>query len=116
MHLTGKGMLTIQGRRARKALLVSCCLLALLSAATLQAAHICSVPLLEPSSTTQIQSNSINAGVCLTCLMAQVATSVVIFLALTPLIVSSRRLLDEARTSRASYGCFKLYVRPPPLS
>lgn len=90
------------------------CLALLLLATTAQATHVCALQSWETDSAAQVTSGSSANAICLTCLMAQWATAVLVaisfFLALRP---KSRTWFVPIET-RTNTRFFQLYVRPPP--
>src|SRR5712691_12250732 len=108
-------MLTIRRKQAGwTALLSWVCLFALVAASINQAAHLCRPQVLGggPSQTGTLSSAS--APFCLTCLMSQPGTALVLFPALSPvLLIRHRVCLFQARP-RVFRESFRLYVRPPP--
>ncbi len=91
------------------------CIALLLVATVAQAAHFCGFPSLDLRSGVQVQAESPNTTLCLTCLMAQWVAAMV--LSITFSSVFRRRLcvsLLQIRP-RPFLESFQLYVRPPPI-
>jgi len=109
-------MLPIRRKQAGwRALLSWVCLFALLAASINQAAHLCRPQVLDgggPAQTCTLSSAS--APFCLTCLMSQPGTALVLFLAPSPVLFIQRRVCLFQARPRVFGESFPLYVRPPP--
>jgi hypothetical protein len=90
------------------------CIAILLLATLAQATHVCAFQVSEVGDTTQLTAAFANNSICLTCLMAQWATLVLIaisfFLVLRP---QARSWFPQAQP-QTFLQFFQLYVRPPP--
>ena len=109
-------MLPIRRKQAGWTVLLSwVCLFALVAASINQAAHLCRPQVLGgggPARTCTLSSAS--ASFCLTCLMSQPGTALVLFLALSPVLFIQRRVCLFQARPRVFGESFPLYVRPPP--
>ncbi len=93
-------MLSIQRKQAGGTALLSwVCLFALLAASINQAAHLCRPQGLDGGDPAQSCTlSSASAPFCLTCLMSQPGTALVLFLTLSPVLFIQRRMcLFQAR-------------------
>lgn len=114
LHPIGKNLVNLYRRKEWMPWAGSLCLVALLMATMLQAAHFCAFLLPGARNTVQAHGASRTGSPCLICLMAQAATAA--------LLLSNFLLVSRSCTLTCLYweqppvlwDSFRLYVRPPP--
>jgi hypothetical protein len=115
LHLTGKRTVNIRRRPASPPdWLALVCIAVLLVASTAQAAHFCGFRINDTRGAAQLRLTSPNGTLCLTCLMAQSATAMVLLVAFFSVLLSSSRASSPELRPRVFLESFQLYVRPPP--
>lgn len=100
--------------RTRTSRLAYVCIAILLLTTLAQATHVCAFQLSEVGDAAQLTSNSANNPICLTCLMAQWATLVLIAISFVLVLRPQSRSWFAQAQPQTFLQFFQLYVRPPP--
>jgi len=95
--------------------LASICLALLLVATVAQAAHFCGFRSLDLRGGAQVQAESPNTTLCLTCLMAQWVAAMVLSITFSSVFRRRPRVSLLQIRPRPFLESFQLYVRPPPI-
>src|SRR5437667_2391029 len=89
------------------------CLATLVTATIVQATHFCGFRILDTSNTVQFRAISPSGTLCLTCLMAQLATAAVLFVACFSNLRVRSHVTFRGTSPRPLLEFFQLHVRPP---
>ena len=114
LHLSDKALNTLQAQHGFRRWVGYVSIAILLLAACAQAVHLCSLHAPQSQGAPQAYSSSSASTLCLTCLMAQTATMVAMFVVLATILMRRSRAIGFKQQPRSFLPSFQLYVRPPP--